>query len=213
VIESTPDLIETYMSTGHVAEAREELLALERAAARTDNANARAAALRYRGLLDEGGEFEDLFFAALKEHDRLPRPFERARTELCFGERLRRERRKSEARLHLDAACSTFDQLGARLWAERARSELRALGIRVPKPASRRSNELTPQELRVALAVSDGATNRETSAALFLSTKTIEAHLSSIYRKLGVRSRTELASLMARDHAIRRAMPKLVTNR
>ena len=104
VIEVAPDLIEAYVRSGEIEKAREETFALERAAAHTGNVSASAAALRYRGLLDEGGQVDGLFLAALEEHDRLPRPFERARTELCFGERLRRARRKSDAREHLEVA-------------------------------------------------------------------------------------------------------------
>jgi DNA-binding CsgD family transcriptional regulator len=92
-----------------------------------------------------------------------------------------------------------FDRLGARPWSHRARSELRALGVRVRNAAPLASAALTPQELRVAMSVRNGATNREASGALFLSPRTIEAHLSRVYRKLGVRSRTELAALLARD--------------
>jgi DNA-binding CsgD family transcriptional regulator len=209
VVEWQPDLIEAYVRTGATERAHEELSALELVASRAGNASARAAALRCRGLLAEGDTVDALFLSSLDEQEQLPRPFERARTELCYGERLRRARRKSDARHHLELALRTFEELGARPWAGRARSELQALGIRVPRRASATELELTPQELRVALAVREGATNREASAALFLSPKTIEAHLSSIYRKLGVRSRTELATLLARnetqsaDHVLR----------
>jgi DNA-binding NarL/FixJ family response regulator len=131
-------------------------------------------------------------------HARTEMPFERARTELCYGERLRRARRRAEARDQLHAALETFQRLGAEPWADRARNELRATGETVRRDPSA-SDELTLQELQVALKVAEGATNREAAAAMFLSPKTIEAHLSRIYSKLGVRSRTELAHRFAQE--------------
>ena len=125
-------------------------------------------------------------------------PFERARTELCYGERLRRARRRAEARGQLHAALETFERLGAQPWANRARNELRATGETARRDRTA-SDELTLQELQVALRVAQGATNREAAAALFLSPKTVEAHLSRIYSKLRVRSRTELAHHFANE--------------
>ena len=128
-------------------------------------------------------------------------PFERARTQLAHGGRLRRARRRADARAPLRAALATFESLGAQPWAERARSELSAAGGRVRAPVATLTAALTPQELQVALLVADGATNRDAATRLFLSAKTIEAHLSSVYRKLGLRSRAQLAALVARgDH-------------
>ena len=117
-------------------------------------------------------------------------PFERARTQLCFGERLRRARRRAEARTQLRAAVAQFDLLGARPWAERARVELRASGETARKRDPTSAEQLTAQELQVARIVANGASNREAAAALFVSPKTIDSHLSSAYRKLGIRSRT-----------------------
>jgi DNA-binding CsgD family transcriptional regulator len=99
----------------------------------------------------------------------------------------------------LRAALETFERLGAAPWAERARTELGATGETVGRAAASASGQLTPQELQVALIVAQGATNREAGAALFLSPKTVETHLSRVYRKLSVRSRTELAALLARE--------------
>ena len=127
-------------------------------------------------------------------------PFERARTLLALGERLRRAKQRAEAREPLQAALDAFERLGARPWAERARTELRATGAR---PAARRSEtaaeQLTPHELQIALLVAQGMTNREAAAALFLCPKTIEYHLGQIYRKLDVRGRAQLARLMAME--------------
>ena len=159
---------------------------------------ASAAACRYRGLLvDDDGEAERLFERALEHHERRPAPFDRARTELCFGERLRRARKRGEARVQLRRALDTFERLGAAPWADRARRELTASGERARRRLPSTRDELTAQELQVALVVAEGATNREAAAQLFVSPKTIETHLSHIYRKLGVRSRTELARAMS----------------
>ncbi|MHB1243780.1 MAG: helix-turn-helix transcriptional regulator [Gaiellaceae bacterium] len=129
-------------------------------------------------------------------NDTLPTPFERARTELAWGERLRRSGRRTDARRRLNSALQVFDRLGAAPWAERARGELRASGQSVRTPEQLTEDALTPQELQVAAIVAGGATNKEAAAALFLSVKTIEFHLGHVYRKLGIRSRTELARVI-----------------
>jgi DNA-binding NarL/FixJ family response regulator len=132
------------------------------------------------------------FDAALALHEELPMPFERARTQLAYGERLRRARQRAEAREPLKAALEAFERLGARGWAERARTELRATGEQQTRRAETAAEQLTPHELQIAVLVAQGMTNREAAAALFLSPKTIEYHLSNAYRKLGIRSRAEL---------------------
>jgi DNA-binding NarL/FixJ family response regulator len=139
----------------------------------------------------------DAFFAeALGWHSGGSSPFERARTELCFGEALRRARRRTDARLWLRRAVETFDALAATSWSARARAELAASGARARPREPAATDRLTAQEIQVALIVAGGATNNEAAAALFVSPKTIEAHLTRIYRKLALRSRTELAGLM-----------------
>ncbi len=119
--------------------------------------------------------------------------FATARTRLAYGERLRRSGRRIDARVQLNQALGVFERLEAVPWAERARSELRATGERVRARGPATSEELTPQELQVAMLVAGGKTNREVGAQLFLSPKTIEWHLGHVYRKLGIRSRAELA--------------------
>jgi DNA-binding NarL/FixJ family response regulator len=121
-------------------------------------------------------------------------PFERARTQLCYGERLRRARRRADARRHLHDALDTFTRRGAQPRADRVRTELRATGSTVGRSADALPR-LTPQELQVALVVARGATNHEAAATLFLSQKTIEYHLSNIYRKTNIRSRADLAGI------------------
>jgi DNA-binding CsgD family transcriptional regulator len=167
-------------------------------ASRVSWALARVAHLR--GLLAPDTAFAQYFEEATRLHAQARQPFTRARTALAYGERLRRARRRGEARAHLRAALRTFQSLGALPWAERAAHELRASGERVALPRQRSEAQLTPQELQVARIVANGATNREAAAELFLSTKTIEKHLGSVYAKLGVRSRAELARLLSPAH-------------
>ena len=181
------DLIEAYVRAGRESEAQAELELLERQAAQTGRAWALTVVARCRGLLAPDDQLDDAFA------QQAPTPFERARTDLCYGERLRRARRRTDAREPLRAALDTFERLGARGWAERAAKELAATGITAKTREPSGAETLTPQELQVALTVARGATNREAGAALFLSPKTVESHLSRIYRKLNVRSRTELA--------------------
>jgi DNA-binding CsgD family transcriptional regulator len=187
-----PNLIEAYIRAKRVTAAEEFLAYYEKLAADSGYVGQLAPAARCRGLLASNTDFADVFEAGLEQCGRLPRPFERGRIELCFGERLRRSGHRVEARTHLRQALAVFDYLGARPWAEKARSELRASGetIRAHDPAAR--DELTPQELKVALVIAEGASNQEAAAALFLSPKTIEAHLGRAYRKLGIHSRSEL---------------------
>ena len=122
-------------------------------------------------------------------------PFEQARTELLYGEWLRRERRRIDARPHLRAALESFEHLGAVPWAERARAELRASGetARRRDPSSR--DQLTPQELHIAGLAAEGLTNPEIGAQLFLSPRTIDYHLRKSFAKLEIASRAELARL------------------
>jgi DNA-binding CsgD family transcriptional regulator len=186
------DLAEAYIRAGRPADAEGTLAVLAAQAERTGRPLAHAAVARCRGLLGADGDVDAHFAAALAWHDRAADPFERARTELCFGELLRRARRRVDAREPLQRALGAFELIGAELWAERARRELRATGERARRRKPEAADLLTAQELQVALQVAAGASNREVAAALFVSPKTIESHLNSVYRKLGIRSRTEL---------------------
>jgi class 3 adenylate cyclase/DNA-binding CsgD family transcriptional regulator len=202
VIQWAPDLIEAYVRAGRPHDAVPELDRFESQARASRRTWALAAAARCRGLIAGEDEFEGAFAEALERLAGSPTPFERARTELCLGERLRRGRRRSDAREPLRRALETFERLGAAPWAERARTELRASGETARRGDPSAAEQLTPQELQVALVVGRGATNKEAGAALFLSEKTIEAHLGRIYRKLGIRSRTELASRLVSEGAL-----------
>ena len=197
VIQWAPDLIEAYVRCGRKDEAQGALERFEGLACATKRVWALATAARCRGLLAPNDTFEAAFREALAQHTRDENPFDRARTELCFGERLRRARRRIDARVPLRAALACFERLGADPWAVRARIELVATGETVRSSEAARTDELTPQELEIARLVAGGATNREAATALYLSPKTIEAHLGRVYRKLRVRSRTELARLLA----------------
>ena len=201
LLEWMPDLIDAYVRTGRDDEALELLDVFERLATKADRAWALGAAARYRGALANSGEVDSWYEQACAFHERTERQFELARTELSFGERLRRDGRRANARPHLRSALEMFDRAGAAPWAERARAELRATGENVRKRDPSVVERLTPQELQVVLAVGDGRTNREAAAALFLSTKTIEYHLHNAYRKLNVRSRAQLVRLVALDAA------------
>jgi DNA-binding CsgD family transcriptional regulator len=184
-----PEYVETLVRVGRRADAR---AALEQLSASTPAE--RAAAARCRGLLDD--DFEEHFAQALVWHALAPDEFETARTLLCFGERLRRARRRRESRPPLRAALEAFERLDARGWAARAREELGASGQTIRPRASWDEETLTAQEQRIAALAASGATNREVAAHMFLSPKTVETHLSRVYRKLDVRSRTELAGRM-----------------
>ena len=111
---------------------------------------------------------------------------------MAYGERLRREGKRIAAREQLRSALEVFERVEANPWVERTRAQLRATGERLRKSEAA-SDELTPQELQIALLVTDGKTNREVGAQLFLSPKTVEWHLGHVYAKLGVRSASELA--------------------
>ena len=192
------DLVEALERAAEPDRARcvSEVVATE--AARTGRPTQCAVAARCRGLLAETEQAADEAYAeALRWHRRAAQPFQEARTRLQYGELLRRHRRRADARAELRAALDGFERLGADPWAARARGELRATGVTARSRSGPSKPELTPQELRVALVVSEGATNAEAAMQLFLSAKTVEYHLSSVYRKLGIRSRAQLVRTLA----------------
>jgi DNA-binding CsgD family transcriptional regulator len=186
-----PDAIEAAIAVGELETTGALVDRLERQARTLAEPWPLAIAARSRALLAAAtGDFEasfEAFACALAEHARIPMPFEHARTLLALGAAERRARRRAEARASLQQALRIFQELGTPVWAEKAHAELGRIGGR------RRTEGLTPAEHRVAALVAEGRTNREVAAALFLSERTIATHLSHIYDKLGVRSRTELA--------------------
>ena len=197
VVQWMPDLIEAYVHAGRPDDAARSLAVLVRDAERTGSTWARAAAARCEGLLDPVGG-ERAFHMSLALLAGSPTPFEEARTQLGFGERLRRGGRRADARPNLRAALETFERIGAAGWAHRARTEIGgSVEHRQTEPSAIRT--LSPQELQVALQVAGGATNLEAAASLFVSRKTVEFHLRNVYRKLDIRSRTDLARVMAEN--------------
>jgi DNA-binding CsgD family transcriptional regulator len=195
------ELAEAYVRSSRALDAEAMLLAFDRSQLATVPLFA-AHAERCRGLLADGDGFESHFLLALDMHAQAENPFALARTRLCYGERLRRAGRRIDAREQLRAALETFDRIDARPWAERARGELRTTGEKLRRREPHEAEELTPQELQIALQVAEGRSNKEAGAALFLSHKTIEFHLSRIYRKLGIHSRAELIRRFASEHAV-----------
>ena len=122
-------------------------------------------------------------------------PFDRARTELSYGEWLRRQHRRVDARRHLRTALELFDQLAVAPWEARARSELRASGETARKRDPSTRDQLTPQELQISRLVASGRTNPEVAAELFLSPRTIDYHLRKVFAKLEIASRADLADV------------------
>lgn len=193
------DLVEALVRTGNNDEAAEVAVWLDGFSTESALVWPAAIAAACRGLLaDDLDEADALFARATAALRDLDLPFERARVWLWRGEKLRRGRRAGAARLSLRPALATFHALGARPWAERAAAELAAVGERVA-PTRREAwvDTLTPQELQVAQLAASGLNNVEAAAALFMSRKTVEAHLTRSYRKLGIRSRIDLARLLA----------------
>ncbi len=187
-------LIEALTRTERREQADAWLSRFEREAAESGRGEALAEAARCRGLLADDAQGDGFFADAIWYHALEPNPFETARTQLCYGERLRRRRQKRQAGEQLRAALATFERIGAVSWADRAARELTTAGDAPRRPSGAiHEGELTAQELNVARLVVEGLTNREIAARLFLSPKTIETHLMHVFRKRGVRSRTELA--------------------
>ncbi len=193
-----PELVEIYLRLGRGPEAAKVAEEFTRDASAKAQPWALARAARCRGLVAAEGESDPHFETALALHGRTADAFETGRTHLAYGARLRRERQRVRARDELRAAVDMFDHLGAAPWSETARAELAATGETARRRDVTTLNDLTPQELQIALSLAGGRTTRETAAALFLSPKTIEYHLRSVYRKLSVGSRSELAAAMER---------------
>ncbi len=192
VFPFVPDEVEALVALGDLEAAERLTDRLDEQGRALDRAVALATAARCRGLIaGASGDLEgadDHLRRALDEHARTQQPFEVARTLLVAGTVRRRMRQKKGARELLDRALATFDALGAPLWVDKAQRELARIGGRAPAPTG-----LTPTEAQIAELVADGRTNREVAESLFVSVHTVEANLKRIYRKLDVRSRTELA--------------------
>jgi DNA-binding CsgD family transcriptional regulator len=202
IIPCIPDDVEALVALGRAGEAAplaERLLkqgeALDRPWARAVGWRCRGQALAADGELEEARHALDL---AVKEHRSVPQPFELGRTLLVLGQVLRRTKQKRPARESFERAKDIFVELGAPLWTARADSELARIGGRAPTRF-----DLTPTERQVSELVATGLTNREVADAMFISPDTVQANLKRIYRKLGVRSRTELAAKVGRPSSSR----------
>ena len=191
-----PDVVEALVAVGRLDEAQGVLQQLEQQAAALEHRWATPAALRCRALVllaheraDEAAAAAEQAAAAFAE---IGFPLDRARSLLVAGAAKRRAGQRRQAADSLASAIEILNELGAPLWLERAEDELRRAS---PRP--RRDRELTSAERRVAALVAEGMTNREVAAQLFTTVATVEAHLTRIYRKLGLRSRTQLARAVA----------------
>jgi DNA-binding NarL/FixJ family response regulator len=184
--------VETLAALGDLDRAERLIDGYDAQATKLGREWARATADRCRGLiLAARGDLPEAIHVlerAVAGHRRSPMPFELGRSLLALGTAQRRARQRRAARESLTEALATFDELGAPLWADRARAELGRIGGRTPA-----GEELTPAEARIAALVAGGMTNKEAAAELVVAVHTIEAALTRVYAKLGVRSRTELA--------------------
>ncbi len=197
------EFAETLIRCGHSDEAQEvlESAALDDLISASDHQIRLKRCLALAAAHGDGGDADDLFEASLA----IGRdwPFERARTQLAYGERLRRTRRRTESVRQLRAALSAFSSLGASGWIAQTEREIRAAGGQLADSADRPSlTSLTARELQVASAVAAGSSNREVAETLFVSEKTVEFHLGKSFQKLGIRSRVELARMLILDERV-----------
>ncbi len=201
-VMATPWLAEAAAKSGEHTAAKAALYGFDLWASTTGDPARRALSARCHALLAprSSEQAEEHFREALRLHLQGESDFERARTELLFGQELRRSRRAREAREHLHRALEAFCQMALPAWIDRCRAELRAAGestdTKPARPPENPSENLTPQQLQIARLVAEGATNREVAASLFLSPRTVDHHMRNIFTKLGIRSRIELTKVM-----------------
>lgn len=195
---TAPDRIEAAVRAGMPRLAHDALQCFETWAEQSHARWARPLVASCRALLSEGDEATRHFQEAVAVREQA-RPFDLARIQLLYGEHLRRQRHRVEARTQLRGALGEFERVRAVPWAERARAELRAAGETVRRPEPSRRSQLTPQELHAARLVAQGLSNKEVGAKLFLSPRTIDFHLRNVFRKLDISSRTQLAGLHLGD--------------
>jgi len=186
-------LAEAALHAGRAAEARDVIRALEGDAKATTSATLHRHLSYARAVLAPGDEAEGLYRQALQS-DLVRWPWLRARIELAYGSWLRRRRRVAESRTYLRSAQTTLDVIGAGIWAEQGRAELRAAGERTPSAAPAALSALSAQELQIANLAAQGLSNKEIGQRLYLSPRTVGSHLYRIFPKLGITSRAQLAS-------------------
>jgi DNA-binding CsgD family transcriptional regulator len=151
---------------------------------------------RSRALLADDADAEASYDAAIGHLAGTSVRTELARAHLLYGEWLRRQKRRNDARAQLRTACDMFEAMGAAAFARRTRAELLAVGDRPRQPAQRPGPDLTPQEAQVCRLAAEGATNAEIATHLFVTTSTVEYHLSKAFRKLGITSRRQIAAAL-----------------
>ncbi|MFB7242886.1 LuxR C-terminal-related transcriptional regulator [Streptomyces populi] len=196
---AVPCFVEAAARTGRTEAARSAVAEFARWSAQGSDPQAGAQLARCQALLSGPEECEALFAAALARHEEVAGDFERGRTQLLYGAWLRRRRRPGEARGRLRDALVSFERGGAFGWAVQARAELRATGDAAPGGPAGPLALLTPQQLRIARCVAEGATNREVALRLSVSPRTVDHHLRNVFAALGVRSRVELSRLVDRS--------------
>jgi DNA-binding CsgD family transcriptional regulator len=189
---TSPDRIEAAARAGDAESARAALAFFATWADQSRAPWAAPLVAACRAVVETGDAATELYGEAVAL-EAAARPFDRARIRLLYGEHLRRERRRVDARVQLRAAIDELDRLGAVPFAERARAELRASGETARKRDPSTLGQLTPQELQVAQLVARGLSNKEVAAQLFLSPRTVDAHLRGVFSKLDITSRTQLA--------------------
>lgn len=194
-LAAAPYVIECAVRAGRNDEARRMMTLLEALGKRTPAALVHIGLRFARPLLADESEVQDLYESALNAEPKWP--FDFARLEMSYGSWLRRQRRITESRPHLRAARDMFNALGVQPWADKARAELRASGERIPEPTRAPHQPLSPQELQIAHMAASGLSNREIAGRLFLSHRTVGAHLYRVYPKLGIASRSELPQALA----------------
>jgi RNA polymerase sigma factor (sigma-70 family) len=190
-----PELIEAAARLGATELATETDLRLAERANASGTDWALGIAARSHALLADSAEADDFYVEAIERLGRTRVAVDLARSHLLYGEWLRRQRRRLNSRNELRIAYEMFMDFGMEAFAERARVELGASGETARKRTVQTFNQLTPQELRVARLASEGKTNKEIAAQLYVSTSTVEYHLHKSFRKLDVKTRTQLAQL------------------
>jgi DNA-binding CsgD family transcriptional regulator len=192
-----PDLVEAAVRSGKPEVAREALATLEARAEASGTPRALGVLARSQALLADGDEAGALFEAAILKLGNTRGRTDLARAHLLYGEWLRRAKRRTAARTQLQSALEIFEDIGAADFAERTRSELAVTGGTARKRSVDTWSDLTPQEEQVARLASQGNTNKEIGARLFISARTVDYHLRKVYQKLGIGSRRDLRGIFS----------------
>jgi DNA-binding CsgD family transcriptional regulator len=200
--DSTVEFIEASARLGRPADAAESVQRISDMARAAGTDWALGTMAQVRALVSEAPAADDLYREAIERLGRTENRMALARARLCYGEWLRREGRRVDARGQLGVAHEMLDRFGAEAFAERARRELRATGATVSKPAVAVHEELTSQEARIARLAADGLTNPEIGARLLISPHTVEWHLRKVYSKLGITSRKEIRAMLPQSAAL-----------